>query len=687
MAYLDERSRNVLLQIVDNPTITGKQLQDMLDLSRKQLSYSLEKVNDYLMDNGFECIERLKTGKFQIPAPVIDEYKTENFNLEEADYTYSDKERQYLIVLLLLCRQEELSTADFTYELNISKNTFLLDLKKLQQTLCRNYKVDVHYSRKDGYRMTGSEFAKRESLITAIRKVLLMPNGACVIKKICNIEEAEFASVYESIMLIEDKLNIKFTDERLEELPFILYLILRRIKQGKLLDAIAESFQHIVGTSEYTATNILVQKYAVENQLERMFIAAQIQSSNVSSMRNDDVEVEKQITDAAFDMIERFEEISLVQIQGKSALLEALVQHCKPAYYRMKYKFHIENSAIDMVLPQHAQLHEMVRRASQPFAALVGSEIVDDELVYLTVLFGAWLKKEGNLEIIEEKKKAIVICSNGVTVSNYLYVTLSELLPEIEFKDCLSIRAFEEYDKPYDLIFTTVRLDSEKPQYLVKPFLNDYAKQRFREKVMGSLSGIKPHRINLSEIMDIVRKHAQVDDNEQMMKDLQQYLFQDPSLPTQKVVHQEGVELSLADILTTKTVQVEHEELSWQQAIEKAAKPLLDQGDIESRYVKKMIDSIEQDKPYIAIADGVIVAHAGIDDGVNEVAMGLLRLPKRIPIFDYLEADMIVVLATPDRTKHLNPLFQFIEITENETKMKALRQASDVDQMLNILIK
>lgn len=70
--YLDERGYTVLKTIVNNPAITGKEVEASLQLSRKQLSYAIEKINDYLQDNGMPKIERLRTGKFIIPVAVID---------------------------------------------------------------------------------------------------------------------------------------------------------------------------------------------------------------------------------------------------------------------------------------------------------------------------------------------------------------------------------------------------------------------------------------------------------------------------------------------------------------------------------------------------------------------------------------------------------------------------------------
>ena len=43
--YLDERAYTVLKTIVNNPAITGKEVEMSLQLSRKQLSYTIEKIN------------------------------------------------------------------------------------------------------------------------------------------------------------------------------------------------------------------------------------------------------------------------------------------------------------------------------------------------------------------------------------------------------------------------------------------------------------------------------------------------------------------------------------------------------------------------------------------------------------------------------------------------------------------
>ena len=72
--YLDQRGVKILKMIVNDPSVSGKELEQSLGLSRKQISYSLGKINDHLKKNGFEEIKWLKTGRFLVSLAVIREW-------------------------------------------------------------------------------------------------------------------------------------------------------------------------------------------------------------------------------------------------------------------------------------------------------------------------------------------------------------------------------------------------------------------------------------------------------------------------------------------------------------------------------------------------------------------------------------------------------------------------------------
>lgn len=127
--------------------------------------------------------------------------------------------------------------------------------------------------------------------------------------------------------------------------------------------------------------------------------------------------------------------------------------------------------------------------------------------------------------------------------------------------------------------------------------------------------------------------------------------------------------------------------MEWEDAVRAASAPLLARGDIEQRYVERMVQIIREDKPYIMIADGVIIAHAGVEDGAGRICISLLKLPERIDINGYLNADIVIVLGTPDATNHLGVLFQLNEILEDPSALKKLKQAKQPEEILTIVQK
>ena len=638
--YLDSRSYMIFQEIVDNSSATGKGLEEKFHLTRKQLSYIVDKINDYLRDNGHPEIKRLKTGYFMVPGPVAEHYSAKEAAITKSSYTYSDEERAYWIELRLLCHEDELSTYHFTEELQISKNTLLSDFKKVQERVNR-FSLELAYNRKEGYRLYGSEYHKRELLTHALRKLLNMPGGEENLNRIYGIRKEGVKELRANIEEIENKLQLQFTDERLKELLYIFYFTLIRIKNEKTVEAM-DRYRLVTTTKEYSVVAAFADKYRIKDENEIVNFAVQIQISKVHNRVHEDIGNLELLRDAGMHMLERFESISCVRLDGRAEFLEILYQHMKPAVYRIWYGYHVEPDITDMILPKYQYLHEIVRKAVRPYEVYLTCTFPDPELVYITVLFASWLHKEGKLIQVQEKERAVVVCTNGLTVSQYLFVSLSELLPEIEFLECLSLRDFYEYDKDFQIVFSTVRLETDKKQFVVFPFANDIAKKSFREKVLDNI------RVSEGEVK---------------------------------------LQSRLPFLLPDERIQITREMPDWQNAIRMASAPLLDNGFINRNYIEKAIDMVETDKRFIMIADGVIIAHAGVDDGVYSMGMSFLKLPEKLSFNGYMDADIIVVLATPDKTRHLPALYQLFDLLEDEGNISAMRRAQDAHEIARLIRK
>ncbi len=684
---LDERGYKILKMLVDNPTMLGSQLEKELGLSRKQLSYSLEKINYYLVDNGFEEIGRMKTGKFVIAREVIQSFKTDGYSYDDNDYILNEQERLYLIVLILLQHKEELSINHFTSILKISKNTVINDMKKLQNTMLQNYDLKIFYDRQKGYYIVGKEYEKRVLMITIIRNILPTLNGEAVLSSVLDINQEDFVRLQQDVAAVEKTLQVQYTDDRVKEIPYILYFVLLRIKAGKLLDFLPDDYQHIVGTSEYGKIMNVFEEHGILNALERIYLVSQFQISSVNSIAQN-ASFEKDLKEVASEALNNFENLICIRFKDRESLLDALIQHCRPALFRIRFHYHIESNILNMILPQHNYLFELTKHAMAPFEKMLGKTFPDEELAYITILFGGWMTKEGTLEILEQKRRIIVVCTNGVSISNFLFLKLKEAFPEFEFLCALSSRQFYEFREEYDAIFSTVHLTTKMPQFLVKPIMDEYEMQNLRKKVFGELLNKNIYEVNSASLVNMIEKYVSIKDRKGLLNALKNYLGEtSEENQMKKSVDKLLEEPSLSDVLKQAYVQIESTTLTWQEALKKASQPLLDHNVIQPTYIDNMIHAVSEEKPIWTIAEGLLLAHAGVDQGVNDLGIALLKLPAPISFNGYMDAQIIVVMATPNRDIHLRALYALIDISENDADMKMIQAAKTIDDIMDVIRK
>ncbi len=677
---LDERGIKILNLIVENPAITGIQIQEDLNITRKQLSYSLQKINYYLIANGHEEIQRLKTGHFVISDDVRDTYRTSGSELDRKHYVFSEENRIVIIALLLLVYKDALTISDFIYILKVSKNTILSDLKKLQSDYLTQMNLELLYSRTDGYFIQGKEFDKRSLIVRLVSNALSNKYVEELLLKSLNIDDALLEEITNDIEAAEGVLDVRFSDERFIEIRLILLCTLMRIQAGKSLTELPEEYHHIIGTNEYKSVLEIFSKYNVSETLDKIYVVSLFQVASISNYSRN--VFEEEVIELAAQVLANFEALTCVDFADREGLLALLIQHLRPAVYRIKYNYHVENNVLSMVLPRHSSLFELTKHSMRPLEEFVEKPISDEEVAYITILFGGWLDKSGKLAVVEGKKRAVVVCPNGVCISNVMFYKLKDAFPEFFFLDCLSVRKFQEYEHEYHLVFSSVPVETSKPLFIVKSVMDDMDVRRLRDKVFSSLMKSSAEGFDPRKIIEIISKHATIHDEKGLIKELKTYF---DSTRNRAISSGEPRSKRLKSLLIPDHIRVSHEMMSWEEAVELASKPLLDDGLIEKRYITSIKDEIVENHPYLNIADGIMIAHSGIDKGVFDLGISLLKLPEPISIDGYLEADVIVVIATPDKSIHLPALMDLIDIVENESKLQALKHAESTADVLQII--
>jgi len=125
--------------------------------------------------------------------------------------------------------------------------------------------------------------------------------------------------------------------------------------------------------------------------------------------------------------------------------------------------------------------------------------------------------------------------------------------------------------------------------------------------------------------------------------------------------------------------------LDWQQAINHAAKPLLDSGLIQQEYVDSVIAVCNDKGPYMNIGPQVVLAHARPLSTTKESCLSLLQTKSSIPLLNQDHpARLWFFLATPDNNSHLSIIQQLAAVLMDKKKLETILDAQNVEEIYGV---
>ncbi|MCM3570412.1 BglG family transcription antiterminator [Neobacillus mesonae] len=680
--YLDERSNKLLKEILGNPEISNFTLEEKFQLSRRQVSYSIKKINDWLESNNYPKIKRTSTGKF-IVSPIIIDLFTDSATQQtkKSSYIPSEKERAKYIILMLLSSSEELSLNHFAFALDVSKNTVLRDIKYAQMII-EDYKLEIVYSRIHGYELSGSEWNKRKLLIELLLESFKIYDSEWYLQKSLDISTTEIEHLQQLMEKVEAKLQLKFSDERMRLLQYTIAILYRRIRKGEVIDDFYHiNYEELSDTKEFEAAEILINDLGSVPKAERLFITLQLLTANVlTSQLLTDQEL-PQLRQALSECLNVFERKAIVELKDKEEFLDKLMLHMKPAYYRIKYHLTTNYKMIEKVSDEFDAIHYIVKDSIKPLEDYINCPIPEEEISFITILISGYLINSG--KTIHMKKRAAVVCLNGVSISNLMENTLRDLFPEFYFYDAFSIREFQALDIDADIIFSPVPIHTDKKLFIVKGLMTDFEKLQLRQRVMKEIFGLNSNVINIDQLIMIIEKHAKIQEMQALEKDLQEYFtFQISSNEEKRTTG-----YNLSDLINLQTITIENHVDSWHHAIELAAQPLLTKGIITEQYIEVVKDLYPSVSPHIVLGRNIAIPHAGPEDGVNAVGMSLLKMNEGLTLEDGRKLHLIVVIAAVDKNQHLNALLQLMKLASTDETIKKMISTDSQEDIFETINK
>ena len=651
--------------------------------TKRQTLYRLEKLNKLLKSEHAPILIFGTSPQKNIRIP--EESKEAilrllaNADTSAADY-YTREERLLYMYLLIFIHNGYLSLTHFTDALKCSRSTILLDFKELKQLL-KNENIEICNNRQKGYYFSGPETRIRRFMIEFVVNALSDSQGRRTLDRF--IEDwgiSLFSDSRKIITRLTKKHSIRLIEARLTEFIYIFIFLKERMQNG--ISAELYSFSNteadaIPTLREYAFAVDLIREYSDTDRISEtdiMYIASWIVGISYGSIHEDTMD-RPFISSIVQNIMLRFETISGIHLHHKDQIFEQLYAHMRPAYYRLLFRLPIFNPICKTVKDEYSSLYQLMDETMKPFSILFQSDIPEDEIAYLTMHFAAAAKEV--TEVQPERKKALIICPNGVASSVILYNELLRLFPEIQFLPPQDSAVLEEDNLDADLIFTTFNTtlpDSlALPVIRMNPVMSAAEKNRIIRQVYRFLRKNPQSQYDIEAVMNIIAKYADVHNESILRSELHSY-FCNSDGALQESVPESG--LHLTDLVRPEIIRLQFPAADREEAIRMTYAPMVEHCCVLPDYVDDIVRTAGQ---YLVITKHVALPHTKPEAGALTCALGIGVLKEPV-VFGNAENDpvkYIFALSAVNNSSHLPAMAELVRLLNDRDFFSLLDNATN----------
>lgn len=631
---MKKRELLILEDILNTKKKTTKELISKFSISRRTLYYDIEAIN-YNIKRFGQLVN--VEGSFEY---IGDLQNLHNFITQDDFSQTNDKDKINIIILKILLNQKFTITS-LSEEFRLSKNSIVQLMEKLKSNLLQ---FSLKLENKPNYKICGNELDKINLYITVVQELV-----------------KDLTKINPIIHQLDEDCNLNLTDFSLVDVS-LLYKILKTQNELTPLVNIL-NYQELVEKINYfpNVLKVLDNKY-----YEAIVLTAYIASCSSLNLKTNVSKIDVY----ADKLIERFIANSAIEIKDTEELKNNIKQHLLSSYYRIIFRFPISNPSLQEIKIKYSSLFKIIKAIIEnpnDFPDFIG--IREEEIAFITLYFGGYLRSMENYS--QDKNRVLIVCPNGLMISTNLKRQIKTILPSVEIVGTCSIKQLNTAPPEYDYIISTVALPQENV-IVVNPVLNKFDVEILLQ-TFAKVTGVG--LFDVESIIKVVRKHAIINDENLLKKDL--------FILSNHIKEKENNIPMLKELLTKERIKRVKNVKDWQEAITIASHPLIEDGSIEESYITEMIKSVQEHGPYIVIADRFALPHASLGSGVNKLSMALLALDEEVDLLGK-PVNILVVLATVDKTSHMKALASLSELLYDKENLEKIRTQSTTE-ILNLI--
>ncbi|MGM9959074.1 MAG: BglG family transcription antiterminator [Erysipelotrichaceae bacterium] len=627
MLELTRRQRDILdFLIQKNDYVTLNSLSQRFEVSKRTIQNDICYIEDFLNEHELLLDKKPSCG-VRIVADVSDADKIRGIVANCETRVLDRQERIDYILIYLLCNNKT-TYKDIAEKLKISRQTVINSFESVRESAVSS-KLDVRTEKSVGIILSGEEIDIRNSFIHL------------AFKYDCESYVKDTVQAKELLKRLESEFNFDFSD--FDKTLAIVSFCLSRINNGCYLNV--DNDRAVFNDAYYD----VVDDY-VNNDVEKIYLGNLILNERVNQITNvidgsyDDEA--REITQYLIDSLMKYQPVK--DMEKLDVFTTGLMQHIHCALYRIRNNLTVNNELLEQVRYTMPVLYAFTTRKLKNIQKRYDVEFDDTEISFITM----YLASIYEVNSCRENIRILLVCNYGMASSAILKSRIESRISGIELYGPVNIDAAKIYveNGSVDLVVSTVSIDNlGVPSVVINPLL---------------------------ENKDILEINNKID--EFFFERMCCQLIDASDVETQE-------KHFLGDYLRREDIQIISDEIKWQEAIIKAANPLLNKGLINRHYIDEMISAVDKYGTYMVLSENTAYVHAGKDDGIKENCTALLVSKEKIDFGGKSSKEIynIFVLGIKDQSK--TDIFNAVYILNKDENIRKLREKDiNIEQILRM---
>ena len=668
------------LVINSNDEITVKDISNLYNITERSIRYDIDELNVFFQEKNNKDIIEINNNRLKI---LYSENEIEDIveNIKEKEYFLSENERVNILSYEIFLSKNEFILQYFTEKYNLSKTTVRYSLKELNKIISE-YGLVIDMNNNRGYKIIGSEINIRKYIINILREYIKNTKEKKIeynpLKKIIQkfYKKSRIEESKSTINKILDYTGKTISDEAFETLQLFLFISVIRNKNSHEIEEDVENEIFLSKTKEFSKIREILEK--VENIKEKdihyfvdFFLGSYSYNLEYSYFLNW-ILIESLID----QFIKLLSDKLKVNLTEDKILRKELLNHIKPAIYRMKNKFKLTESILSEVKKQYMELFIKTKSSLKIISDFIDLSFDEDEAAFITVMIQRAIMRNNPSTLLKKDPNILIVCGLGYSSSRFLYENINNRF-QVNIIDIIPFNQLENYNylKKADIIISTLDFKLDGIDVItVNAVMNE--KDILKLKNYGLPE--KKSKIKLSELLSIIKKVSdETELKKQLIRNFGENIYDDMGEKSE-------TGKSFVELLSEKSIKLNVAANNLDEVIEITGQTMIDSGLVKEEYTDELKNQIIQYGKYILVGDKTILPHGQLLKNVRETGFSLITLKKGIDFFGS-EIKIVICLASRNKDEHLRAILELNRYLKNPDFENELLNKENSEELTDYL--